>query len=192
MFQSESRNARSAARSALRHGAELLSRRVPPRRRARGWPRLRSRARPSWSRNVCPLTLAMSPSPQSGGVRHSRPVAANAGRSSARPSPMSCRSRSVYGRMVWLRELRQLRRRTRFELRDMTGAAARARRTAAVREPPADRRRCARPARPGCARRAQPRRKILSLSSGSPPDRWSSRRIARRARVILVAERAAR
>ena len=45
--------------------------------------------------------VSVRPMPHSGGVRHSAPVASPSGRSSARPAPMSCSSRSVYGRMVW-------------------------------------------------------------------------------------------
>src|SRR4029079_14649247 len=52
-------------------------------------------ARPSSRNRVCPLTVSVSPTPQSGGVRHWLPLASPSGRLSASPSPMSCSSISV-------------------------------------------------------------------------------------------------
>ena len=48
-----------------------------------------------------PLTVFVSPMPQSGGVRHSDPVAAPTCCPSASPSPMSCSRKSECGQMSW-------------------------------------------------------------------------------------------
>lgn len=61
------------------------------------------RARPSCNKFVCSLTVLINPIPHSGCVLHSLPFARKSGALSAKSDPMSCKSKSVYGRMVWFR-----------------------------------------------------------------------------------------
>ena len=55
---------------------------------------VRLRARPSCRKKVWPDTVSVSPTPHSGGVRHSNPSACPSGRRSASPSPISWRRKS--------------------------------------------------------------------------------------------------